>query len=92
MKTMTIIFLIRRVDYLMTELIKFNSKSDNELDKLVTLYNRTFDVMKLAINNNWMRTDVNQLRQELTDFQYNMYNEQETKLIRKYYERNYWAN
>ena len=89
MKTKTIIFLIRKVDSLMDELTKFNCKSDSELDTLVTMYKNTVDIMKLVIQNNWLTTDVKQLREELNDFQYKMYVREENKVVRKYYERNY---
>ena len=89
MKTKTIIFLIRKVDSLMDELTKFNCKSDSELDTLVTMYKNTVDIMKLVIQNNWLTTDVKQLREELNDFQYKMYVREENNVVRKYYERNY---
>lgn len=92
MKTKTIIFLIRKVDSLMDELIKFNSKSDEELDKLVTMYNKTFDMLKVIIRCYWMTTNVNQLRKELNDFQLNMYGIIENKMVRKYHTENYWLN
>lgn len=89
MKTRTIIFLIKRVDYLMNELIHFNRMSNIELDLLVTMFNKTFDMLRLIIQNNWLTTNVKQLREELNDFQYNMYVREENKVVRKYYERNY---
>ena len=89
MKTRTIIFLIKRVDYLMGELTKFNCKSDIELEALVTMYTKTIEVMKLVIQNNWMTTDVKQLGQELNEFQYNIYHRELYKLIRSYYEKHY---
>lgn len=89
MKTRTIIFLIRKVDYLMSELNLFNSKSNLELEALVTMYTKTFDILKLIIQNNWLTTDVKLLRQELNDFQYNLYDREENKLIRKFFEKHY---
>ena len=89
MKTRTIIFLIKRVDYLMNELIHFNRMSNIELDLLVTMFNKTFDMLRLIIQNNWLTTNVKQLREELNDFQYNMYVREENNVVRKYYERNY---
>ena len=89
MKTKTIIFLIRRVDFLMGELTKFNCKSELELLALVTMYTKTIEVMKLVIQNNWMTTDVKQLGQELNEFQYNMYHREESILIRGFYEKHF---
>jgi uncharacterized membrane protein YheB (UPF0754 family) len=63
--------------------------SNIELDLLVTMFNKTFDMLRLIIQNNWLTTNVKQLREELNDFQYNMYVREENKVVRKYYERNY---
>jgi hypothetical protein len=92
MKTKTIIFLIRKVDSLTDELMKFNNMSDLELEILVTLYNHTFDMLKTVVNCYWLSTNVNQLRQELNSFQLNIYSTIESKMIEKYYSQNYWLN
>lgn len=73
----------------MSELNLFNSKSNLELEALVTMYTKTFDILKLIIQNNWLTTDVKLLRQELNDFQYNLYDREENKLIRKFFEKHY---
>jgi transcriptional antiterminator len=92
MKTMTIIFLIRRADNLLDELFIVNGKSDMEIDLLVTMYNRVFDMLKLVVSRYWLTTDVKKLKKELNDFQLNLYGTLENKVVRKYYNENYWLN
>ena len=95
MKTKTIIFLIRRTDSLMTELMHFNRKTDIELDTLVIMYNHTLDVLKEAIKRYWINCNYNKLQGELNEFQLNIYKTEENKVVRKYYEndyKRYWLN
>lgn len=81
MKTKTIISLIRYIDKLIDKLINHSNLTNSELKSTVKRCNHAFDILDLIMLKHWCNTDRSLLRKELNDYQYNIYNNKEAKII-----------
>jgi hypothetical protein len=81
MHTRIVIFLLKRIDRIMTELMDHAGLPEERFDKLIYDYNYTYGVFDRVVEKHRRDIDHIPLIRELTDFEYHLYTLREVELI-----------
>jgi hypothetical protein len=83
MNTRIVIFLLKRINRIMTELMDYADLPKERFDKLTYDYNYTYGVFDKVVEKRRRDIDHIQLIRELTDFEYHLYTLREVELIKE---------